>query len=348
MTRWLNDSMEKLRSTIGHVASSAQSVTVAVEGLNAVSQRMSADSEETSSQASVVSSSTEQVTSSLQTVASSTEQMSSSIKEIAKSIGQAAQVAGEAVKMAQSTNQTVRKLGESSVEIGNVIKVIMSIAQQTNLLALNATIEAARAGDAGKGFAVVAQRSEGIGESDGESHARHQPEDRSNSGAHGRISRRDRQNQRHHYPDQRHFAKYRRFHRRTERHDERDIPKYFRRRRGSGEIASNISGVAQAAQNTSLGARTSKKRPKNCGECPQGSRSWSINSSMASRKAGTARMAKVARWNSRTRLLTSFIRAPNRPRIFDLPAVEALRNSATGSFPVDQDRHHDCSFWLVR
>ncbi|MDH5581769.1 MAG: methyl-accepting chemotaxis protein [Bdellovibrionales bacterium] len=61
-----------------------------------------------------------------------------------------------AKKLAQETNDIISNLGDSSMDIGNVIKVISSIAQQTNLLALNATIEAARAGEAGKGFAVVA------------------------------------------------------------------------------------------------------------------------------------------------------------------------------------------------
>jgi len=65
-------------------------------------------------------------------------------------------VASTAVKTAEVTNATVAKLGASSREIGDVVKLITTIAQQTNLLALNATIEAARAGEAGKGFAVVA------------------------------------------------------------------------------------------------------------------------------------------------------------------------------------------------
>jgi methyl-accepting chemotaxis protein len=117
---------------------------------------MSANAEETSSQANVVSAAGEQVNRNLQTVATGSEEMSVSIKEIAKNATEAAKVATEAAKAAQATNATVSKLGESSVEIGQVIKVITSIAQQTNLLALNATIEAARAGEAGKGFAVVA------------------------------------------------------------------------------------------------------------------------------------------------------------------------------------------------
>ena len=68
----------------------------------------------------------------------------------------ATRVAQEAVNRASEMTHEVEALGEASTAIGDVIKIISSIADQTNLLALNATIEAARAGEVGRGFAVVA------------------------------------------------------------------------------------------------------------------------------------------------------------------------------------------------
>jgi hypothetical protein len=68
----------------------------------------------------------------------------------------ATRVARDAVNLASDMTHEVEALGEASTAIGDVIKIISSIADQTNLLALNATIEAARAGEVGRGFAVVA------------------------------------------------------------------------------------------------------------------------------------------------------------------------------------------------
>jgi methyl-accepting chemotaxis protein len=145
-----------LRSSIGRIGQTAGMLSTSSGELTNLSQQMSANAEETSAQAGVVSAASEEVSRNLQTVATSTEEMSATIKEIAKNTTESAKIASEAVKVAQATTLTVSKLGDSSTEIGQVIKVITSIAQQTNLLALNATIEAARAGEAGKGFAVVA------------------------------------------------------------------------------------------------------------------------------------------------------------------------------------------------
>ncbi len=152
INRMAADLQENLR-TIGQ---NAQTLASSSEELTAVSQQMAGNAEETATQAGVVSAASEQVSRNVATVATGAEQMQSSIREIAKNANEAARVAKNAVRVAENTNVTVGKLGDSSTEIGNVIKVITSIAQQTNLLALNATIEAARAGEAGKGFAVVA------------------------------------------------------------------------------------------------------------------------------------------------------------------------------------------------
>ncbi|MGB8012833.1 MAG: methyl-accepting chemotaxis protein, partial [Terriglobales bacterium] len=152
----LNTMKNNLRGLLQSIAETAEQVAASSEELSATSQQITANSEETTAQAKVVSEAGGQVNTNLQTLASGAEEMNTTIGEIAKNATEAARVSGEAVAAADSANQTVSKLGDSSVEIAKVIEVITSIAQQTNLLALNATIEAARAGEAGKGFAVVA------------------------------------------------------------------------------------------------------------------------------------------------------------------------------------------------
>jgi len=156
LTTAINKMSGSLKRIILSISENAMQVASASEELNTTSQQITANSEETSAQADVVSKAAQSVSQNLQTVATGAEEMGASIKDIAKNATEAAKVATSAVKAAETTTVTVSKLGESSCEIGQVIKVITSIAQQTNLLALNATIEAARAGEAGKGFAVVA------------------------------------------------------------------------------------------------------------------------------------------------------------------------------------------------
>jgi methyl-accepting chemotaxis protein len=124
----LDTANARTRQTIATVADTASNVASAAEQLSATSENIAATTEETSTQAQVV--------------ATAAGQVSENVRNVADGAREAA--------------TTMAKLHGSSAEIGDVLKLITTIAQQTNLLALNATIEAARAGEAGKGFAVVA------------------------------------------------------------------------------------------------------------------------------------------------------------------------------------------------
>lgn len=144
-----NDFESEIQGIVSVVTSSATE-------MQASSKSLSDMADNTARQSQVVAAASEEATRNVETVSSAAEELSASISEIARHVQDQSHMTSQAVTEADSTNATIKELGVASTEIGQVVKVITSIAQQTNLLALNATIEAARAGEAGKGFAVVA------------------------------------------------------------------------------------------------------------------------------------------------------------------------------------------------
>ncbi len=159
--------------------------------VSATSEQVAASSEELLASSEQTATVTDQVVLSIQEVANTIEvqgkntqesavsigEITSGIQHIASSISTVAEAANESMSQANTgsdyiqkvvgqvrnmhnasidTIELMKKLGDESDEVGQIIDVITGIAEQTNLLALNAAIEAARAGEHGKGFAVVA------------------------------------------------------------------------------------------------------------------------------------------------------------------------------------------------
>jgi len=148
--------LSDLRSSVAMIAETSGALAAAADELQVVSTRMGETSANTSTQVNGMTAATAAVAGNVRMVSTGAEELSDSIREIARNAHDASSIAAKGVEAARLTNERVGRLGDSSAEISEIVRVITGIAEQTNLLALNATIEAARAGEAGKGFAVVA------------------------------------------------------------------------------------------------------------------------------------------------------------------------------------------------
>jgi methyl-accepting chemotaxis protein len=168
----------------GELGSSLQHVLQMRTKMRQLVQQARQSAQEAADAAHTLAGMTEQVSSSVQQQADSTREAAATIQQMTVSINQVANSSGKASRMAresgetaservqdvlqaseqmriladkvQATSQRIEALTGQVEKIGNIVGVIVSVADQTNLLALNAAIEAARAGEAGRGFAVVA------------------------------------------------------------------------------------------------------------------------------------------------------------------------------------------------